>query len=144
MWYIVHLSMLIWDWNQLIVSDVINIRNISFNSVLITCPFFGRFGWFMVFNATFNNISVISWPKMEYPWNHRLAGHRCFLPRFGSFGRMVSEEKNLICSIVFYFLLIFFTNFQVWEAATAMFDGSLGHHSWSERELYMHCSFIVW
>ena len=73
MWYIVHLSMLIWDWNQLIVSDVINIRNISFNSVLITCPFFGRFGWFMVFNATFNNISVISWPKMEYPWNHRLA-----------------------------------------------------------------------
>jgi hypothetical protein len=39
--------------------------------------------------------------------------HRCFLPSFGSFGRMVSEEKNLICSIVFYFLLIFFTNFQV-------------------------------
>jgi hypothetical protein len=28
--------------------------------------------------------------------------------------------------------------------ATAMFDGSRGHHSWSERELYMHCSFIVW
>ena len=25
-----------------------------------------------------------------------------------------------------------------------MFDGSRGHHSWSERELYMHCSFIVW
>jgi hypothetical protein len=70
--------------------------------------------------------------------------HRCFLPSFGSFGRMVSEEKNLIFSIVFYILLIFFTNFQVWEAATAMFDGSRGHHSWSERELYIHCSFIVW
>jgi hypothetical protein len=40
--------------------------------------------------------------------------------------------------------VIFFTNFQVGEAATAMFDGSRGHHSWSERELYMHCSFIVW
>ena len=39
--------------------------------------------------------------------------HRCFLPSFGSFGQMVSEEKNLIFSIVFYFLLIFFTNFQV-------------------------------
>ena len=64
--------------------------------------------------------------------------------KFRSFGQMVSEEKNQICSIVFYFLLIFFTNFQVLEAATAMFDGSLGHHSWSERELYMHCSFIVW
>jgi hypothetical protein len=25
-----------------------------------------------------------------------------------------------------------------------MFDGSRGHHSWSERKLYMHCSFIVW
>jgi hypothetical protein len=25
-----------------------------------------------------------------------------------------------------------------------MFDGSPGHHSWSEKELYMHCSFIVW
>jgi hypothetical protein len=23
-----------------------------------------------------------------------------------------------------------------------MFDGSRGHHSWSERELYMHCSFL--
>jgi hypothetical protein len=33
--------------------------------------------------------------------------HRCFLPSFGSFGRMVSEEKNLIFSIVFYILLIF-------------------------------------
>jgi hypothetical protein len=44
--------------------------------------------------------------------------HRCFLPSFGSYGQTVSEEKNLICSIVFYFLLIFFTNFQVWEAAT--------------------------
>ena len=39
--------------------------------------------------------------------------HRCFLPSFGSFGQTVSEEKNLIFSIVFYFLLIFFTNFQV-------------------------------
>jgi hypothetical protein len=70
--------------------------------------------------------------------------HRCFLPSCGSFGQTVSEEKNLIFSIVFYFLLIFFTNFQVLEVATAMFDGSRGHHSWSERELYMHCSFIVW
>jgi hypothetical protein len=60
--------------------------------------------------------------------------HRCFLLSFGSFGQAVSEEKNLIFSIVFYFLLIFFTNFQVWEVAT--FDGSRGHHSWSERELY--------
>jgi hypothetical protein len=51
-----------------------------------------------------------------------------------SFGQTVSEEKNLIFSVVFYFLLICFTNFQVWEAATAMFDG----------ELYMHCSFIAW
>jgi hypothetical protein len=58
--------------------------------------------------------------------------HRCFLSSFGSFGQMVSEEKNLIFSIVFYFLLIFFTNFQVWEAATAMFDGSRGS------------SFMVW
>ena len=33
--------------------------------------------------------------------------HRYFLPSFGSFGRMVSEEKNLILSIVFYFSLIF-------------------------------------
>jgi hypothetical protein len=24
-------------------------------------------GWFMVFNATFDNISVISWRKPEYP-----------------------------------------------------------------------------
>jgi hypothetical protein len=48
-----------------------------------------------------------------------------------------------IFSIVFYFLLIFFTNLQDWEVATAMFDGGRGHHSWSERELYMHCSFIV-
>ena len=32
--------------------------------------------------------------------------HRCFLPSFGSFGQTVSE-KNLIFSIVFYFLLIF-------------------------------------
>jgi hypothetical protein len=39
--------------------------------------------------------------------------HRCFLPSFGSFGRMVSEEKNQFFSIVFYFLLIFFTNFQI-------------------------------
>ena len=39
--------------------------------------------------------------------------HRCFLPSFSSFGRMVSEEKNLIFSIVFYFLLIFVTNVQV-------------------------------
>jgi hypothetical protein len=39
--------------------------------------------------------------------------HRWFLPSFGSFGQTVSEEKNLIFSIVFYFLLIFFTNFQV-------------------------------
>jgi hypothetical protein len=31
-----------------------------------------------------------------------------------------------------------------WLVDTAMFDGSRGHHSWSERELYMHCSFIVW
>ena len=61
-----------------------------------------------------------------------------------SFGQTVSEKKNLIFSIIFYFLLIFFTNFQVLEVATAMFDGSRGHHSWSERELYMHCSFIVW
>jgi hypothetical protein len=70
--------------------------------------------------------------------------HRCFLPSFGSLCQTVSEKKNLFFSIVFYFLLIFFTNFQVLEAATAMFDGSRGHHSWSERELYMHCSFIVW
>jgi hypothetical protein len=53
--------------------------------------------------------------------------HRCFLPSCGSFGQTVSEEKNLIFSIVFYFLLIFFTNFQVLEVATAMFDGSRGH-----------------
>jgi hypothetical protein len=33
--------------------------------------------------------------------------HRCFLPSFSSFGQTVSEEKNLICSIVFYFLLFF-------------------------------------
>ena len=39
--------------------------------------------------------------------------HRCFLPSFGSIGQTVSEEKNIICSIVFYFLLIFFTNFQL-------------------------------
>jgi hypothetical protein len=26
-----------------------------------TVPYVERFGWFMVFNATFNNISVISW-----------------------------------------------------------------------------------
>jgi hypothetical protein len=45
---------------------------------------------------------------------------RCFLPSFGSFGQMVSEEKNLIFSTVFYFLLIFFTIYQVWEAATAI------------------------
>ena len=70
--------------------------------------------------------------------------HRCFLPSFGSLCQTVSEKKNLFFSIVFYFLLIFFTNFQVIEVATTMFDGSRGHHSWSERELYMHCSFIVW
>ena len=39
--------------------------------------------------------------------------HRCFLPSFGSFSQTASEEKNLIFPIVFYFLLIFFTNFQV-------------------------------
>jgi hypothetical protein len=33
--------------------------------------------------------------------------HRYFLPSFGSFGQTVSEEKYLIFSIVFYFLLIF-------------------------------------
>ena len=33
--------------------------------------------------------------------------HRCFLPSFSSFGQTVSEEKNLIFSIVFYFLLFF-------------------------------------
>ena len=70
--------------------------------------------------------------------------YRCFLPSFGSFGQAVSEEKNQFFSIVFNFLLIFFTNFQVLEAAKAMIDGSRGHHSWSERELYMHCSSIVW
>ena len=59
--------------------------------------------------------------------------HRCFLPSFGSFGRMVSEEKNLIFSIVFYFLLIFFTNFQVWEAAT------YSHVWWQSGS-----SFMVW
>ena len=26
-----------------------------------------KFGWCMVFNTTFNNISVISWRKHEYP-----------------------------------------------------------------------------
>jgi hypothetical protein len=44
--------------------------------------------------------------------------------KFGSFGQTVSEEKNLIFSIVFYFLLTFFTNFQALEVATAMYDGS--------------------
>ena len=39
--------------------------------------------------------------------------HRCFLPSFGSFGQTVPEEKNQIFSIVFYFFLIFITNFQV-------------------------------
>jgi hypothetical protein len=42
---------------------------------------------------------------------HQTIKEQC--PSFGSFGRMVSEEKNLIFSIVFYILLIFFTNFQV-------------------------------
>jgi hypothetical protein len=42
--------------------------------------------------------------------------------KFGK--KPVAEEKNLMFSIVFYFILIFFTNFQVWEAATVMFDGS--------------------
>jgi hypothetical protein len=76
--------------------------------------------------------------------SQQMTFHRYFLPSFGSFDRTVPEEKNLIFSIVFYFLLICFTNFQVCEVATAMFDGSRGHHSWSERELYMHCSFIAW
>jgi hypothetical protein len=52
------------------------------------------------------------------------------------------EESNFFNSFLFF--TDFFTNFQVLEAATAMFDGSRGHRSWSERELYMHCSFIVW
>jgi hypothetical protein len=69
--------------------------------------------------------------KEQWIYNS-FSDHECFC----SFGRLVSEEKNLNFLIVFYFLLIFFTNFQVWEAATAMFDGSRGHHSWSEKELY--------
>jgi hypothetical protein len=48
------------------------------------------------------------------------------------YGRSSIRKKKLIFSIVFYFLLTFFTNFQVWEAATAMFDGSRGS------------SFMVW
>jgi hypothetical protein len=53
----------------------------SCNLIKITCLlYFGLVGWFMVFNATFNNISVISWQSVllmeetEVPGeNHRLA-----------------------------------------------------------------------
>jgi hypothetical protein len=35
--------------------------------------------------------------------SQQMTFHRCFLPSFGSFGQTVSEEKNLIFSIVFKF-----------------------------------------
>ena len=98
-------------------------------------------------NHPIRNKNCLWWPYLLTGRNEQSQQrtfHRSFLPSFGSFGQTVSEEKNLIFLIIFYFLLIFLTNFQVWEAATAMFDGSRGHHSWSERELYMHCFFIVW
>jgi hypothetical protein len=98
-------------------------------------------------NHPIRNKNCLWWPYLLTGRNEQSQQrtfHRSFLPSFGSFGQTVSEEKNLIFSIIFYFLLIFLTNFQVWEAATAMFDGGRGHHSWSERELYMHCFFIVW
>jgi len=45
-----------------------------------TMPYVEPFGWFMVFNATFNNISVISWRSVllmeETGDNHRpVASH---------------------------------------------------------------------
>ena len=98
-------------------------------------------------NHPIRNKNCLWWPYLLTDWHEQSQQrtfHRCFLPSFGLFGQTVSEEKNQIFSIVFYFLLFFFTNFQVLEATTAMFDGSWSHHSWYVRELYMHCSFIVW
>ena len=79
-------------------------------------------------NHPIRNKNCLWWPYLltdrdEMSNSQQRTFHRWFLPSFGSFGQTVSEEKNLIFSIVFYFLLIFFTNFQVWEVATAMFDG---------------------
>ena len=63
--------------------------------------------------------------------------HRCFPTKFRFiWPNGFREESNFFNSF------LFFTDFL--RSATAMFDGSRGHHSWSERELYMYCSFIVW
>jgi hypothetical protein len=77
--------------------------------------------------------------------------HRCFPPSFGSFGQTVSEEKNLIFSIVFYFLLIFFTNFQVWEAIRVSNhkseSGSYMHHfhkDWWQLAFYRILKYVFW
>jgi hypothetical protein len=81
-------------------------------------------------NHPIRNKNCLWWPYLLTGRNEQSQQrtfHRSFLPSFGSFGQTVSEEKNLIFSIIFYFLLIFLTNFQVWEAATAMSDGSRGH-----------------
>jgi len=31
----------------------------------------GHFGWFIVFNATFNNISVIPWAGGQFYWGRK-------------------------------------------------------------------------
>ena len=61
-------------------------------------------------NHPIRNKNCLWWPYLltdrDELSNHKRTFHRCFLPSFGSFGQTVSE-KNLIFSIVFYFLLIF-------------------------------------
>jgi hypothetical protein len=82
----------------------------------------------------------------QYFRNWPIRNNSClWWPSFGSFGQTVSEEKNLIFSIVFYFLLIFFTNFQAWEAATAclmavgvIIHGLKENYIWSNHMEGMH------
>jgi hypothetical protein len=61
--------------------------------------------------------------------SQQMTFHRYFLPSFGSFGQTVSEEKNLIFSIVFYFLLIFslIFKFEKWQRPCLMAVGVIIH-----------------
>ena len=65
-------------------------------------------GWFMVFNATFRNISVILWRKPEYPENtqtcrksvteklHRIKLYRVHLAISGIQTHNFSGDRHLL------------------------------------------------